>query len=385
MILRQALILSAKREYVQAMREALLLLGDEATRIDVEMDALRAMQLAPRQYDLIVLDAVMEAMDGLQLLLLMKLQAPTTQFVVVSDNPATEVRDLALQNGADFYLLRPGAPTAFQNAARNIGTILQQAQVNRTPEGAQEPLQNLADTVQKLCRAGDSVILLVKAQVQSGDIFIYRGDVYHAQYPGKSGPAAFHEMCHWDNGLVRVRIFRLTNIPPRTIETPYPELVKSTQTGPLPEPDLKPPPLPTTESGGFPLDPAQAMEEAPPLAGDLEPASPFLIDPINPEEAPMPQVDSYWKISLMGELVEGSRVADADRSALITTFIFRKMADVAVALEVDYFDTLVLIGPREQQVLVADNLGVRHAVLGPEHATEKTRGQFVEWCREQSL
>ena len=61
------------------------------------------------------------------------------------------------------------------------------------------------------------------------------------------------------------------------------------------------------------------------------------------------------------------------------------MADVAVALELEYFDTLTLLGPHLQQVLVADNIGVRHAVFDTVWTTEEKRLQYVKWCREQSF
>jgi CheY-like chemotaxis protein len=383
-MLRQALILSAKRDYVQAMREGLRSLGDEKTRIDVEMDALRAMQLAPGRYDLIVLDAVMEAMDGLQLLLLLKLQAPSTQFVVVSDTPGEEARAQAYQNGADFYLMRPASEAACRNGIQNIGNILQRAQEARRPRGVDEPVQRLADLVQTRCLSGDSVMLHVQSQFQAGDIFIHRGEVYHAQYPGKSGLAAFHDMSHWDDGLMRVQAFPLTNIPPRTIEFPYRALLEGVQAEHPFASDLRPPPVPV-------IDPEErvishdATREAPPLTDETPPTSPFLPDQPRPGATEMPRVESYWKMNLMGDLVEGTRVADAERSALITTFLYRKLADIAVALEVDYFNTLVLLGPNEQQVLVADNLGVTHALLDARRTTEAAREQFVEWCREQSL
>jgi hypothetical protein len=84
-------------------------------------------------------------------------------------------------------------------------------------------------------------------------------------------------------------------------------------------------------------------------------------------------------------LLEGSQVAQTDRCAFITYFIYRKMADVAVALQVDYFDHMTLFGPHLQQVLVADNLGVRHAVFDAAWTTEEKREQFVKWCCEQSF
>jgi hypothetical protein len=96
-------------------------------------------------------------------------------------------------------------------------------------------------------------------------------------------------------------------------------------------------------------------------------------------------MNSHWRVTLTGELLEGSQVAEPDRCAFITTFMYRKMADVAVALEVDYFKEMTLLGPHLQQVLVADNLGVRHGVFDAPWTNETMRAQYVKWCCEQSL
>jgi CheY-like chemotaxis protein len=381
MILRRALILSAGREYVQAMRKVLHGLGDETTRIDVEMDALRAVQLTPGHYDLIILDAVMETMDGLQLLLLLKLQAPTIPIVIVSDPPGAEAE--AYQNGADLHLTRPGTPAVYDEAGRQIGRLLREKGEMRSPMTVEEPAQLLAEVVRAHGLAGDSVILLVQGHFQSGDIFMQGGEVHHAQYPGKSGVDAFRDLIRWDGGLVRIKAVPLTNIPPRTIEIPLLALLAEEESAWSSSTDLS-----ARESLNvgqeMPAGSAEVYLEAPPRTDELD-ASPFLPDRASPGGIERPKVESYWKVNLMGELVEGSSVADPERSAFITTLFYRKMAEVAVALEVDYFDTLVLLGPNKQQVLVADNLGIRHAVFDAAATVEPVREQFIQWCCEQSL
>src|SRR5450631_1810264 len=102
-MLQQALILTSNREYAQAMRQGLLKLGDPRARVDVELDALRAMQLGTHQYELILLDTVLDTMDGLQLLQLIKQQSPVSKFVLVGDTGDETSRALAYQNGADFF------------------------------------------------------------------------------------------------------------------------------------------------------------------------------------------------------------------------------------------------------------------------------------------
>ena len=101
-MLRQALILSSQREYAQTMRQGLLRL-DAEMKVAVETDPLRAMQLSPQQYDLVLLDTLLDAMDGLQMLQFIKNQAPAGKFIVVSDTGDEAARALAYQNGADFF------------------------------------------------------------------------------------------------------------------------------------------------------------------------------------------------------------------------------------------------------------------------------------------
>lgn len=387
-MLHQALIITSHREYAQAMRHALLKLGGEQSRIDIELDPLRATQLTGQQYELILLDAVLDGMDGLQLLLLIKQQIPAGQFIIVGDSADEAVRAVAYQNGADFFLARPGTPEAFARALEEVQGLAKPSAVDELLQDEGEAtVASLADIVQMRCLSGDSVLLLVRSQFQCGDIFIFRGEIFHAQYPGKSGEAAFRDMLQWNGGTVRIKVVKLTHIPPRTIEIPYRQLLQTVE-----EPDAGKPGLRPLEGElyGVPGEPALApaalsvVKEAPPREND----APFFYTPPGHAtigETPLPRVNSHWKVNLSGDLLEGSQVSEADRCAFITSFIYRKLADVAVALEVDYFNHLTLLGPHLQQVLVADNMGVRHAVFDTAWTTEDMRIQYVKWCCEQSF
>jgi CheY-like chemotaxis protein len=395
-MLHQGLILTSHREYAHALRLGLLGLGDLQTRVDVELDAVRAMQLVPQQYDLILIDNMLDAMDGLQLLQLMKHQAPTTKFIVVSDAADEATRADAYQSGADFFLERPRTPDAFKIAINAVAALFKPGQNNLFLSDEQDgPPVKIIDIVQTRCLSGDTVLLLVRGKSQSGDIFIHRGEVFHAQYPGKSGAVAFYDMCRWDEGLVQVKALKLSHVPPRTIEISYRQLLENTKgftvqttekflaTG-----ELR---LVSGETNPGTAVP-DVMIEAPPLNLDaLWEASPPESGPgplptLPPEDGtPLPHVNSHWKVSLMGELLEGSQVGEPDRCAFITYFIYRKLADVAVTLEVDYFSHMTLLGPHLNQMLLADNLGIRHAVFDTVRTNEADREQYVKWCCEQSF
>ena len=385
-MLHQALILTSNREYAQSMRHGLLTLGDAQTRVDVELDALRATRLMPQHYELILLDTILDAMDGLQLLVLVKQQAPASKFILVSDSPDETSRAAAYQNGADLFLERPGTPEAFAAALKTIGDLLELSRVKEPfQDGEEATVTSIADIVQMRCLSGDSVLLHVRSQFQTGDIFIFRGEIFHAQYPGKSGENAFRDMIHWDRGVVRIKAIKLSHIPPRTIEIPYRLLLETVDKPDSHRPDIRRPDGElyfVPEEATFDTAALSVVQEAPPRE---EAEASFYPDPalVSGGETPLPQVNSHWRVNLSGDLLEGSQVAEADRCAFITSFIYRKLADVAVALEVDYFDQLTLLGPHLQQVLVADNMGVRHAVFDTAWTTEEKRNQYVKWCCEQ--
>lgn len=228
-MLHQALILSSNREYAQAMRQGLLKLGNAETRVDVELDALRAMQLVTQQYELILLDTVLDTMDGLQLLQVIKHQAPTSKFIVVSDSADETSRAVAYQNGADFFLERPHSPEAVNLAIEAIRGQFLNRQEEPSRDKGEDPVVRISDIVQMRCLSGDTVLLLVQSKQQSGDIFIFRGEVFHAQYPGKGGETAFRDMLQWDEGLVRIKAVKLSHTPPRTIEVPYRTLLETAE------------------------------------------------------------------------------------------------------------------------------------------------------------
>jgi CheY-like chemotaxis protein len=386
-MLHQALILTSHREYAQAMRQGLLKLGGAHMRVDVEMDAVRAMQLSPQFYDLILIDKALDAMDGLQLLQMIKQQMPASKFIIVSGSADEASRALAYQNGADFFLERPATPEAFVLALEAINGLFKSgAQDGAAKEEGEDRAVSITDIVQMRCLSADSVLLMVRSQYQGGDIFIFRGEIFHAQYPGKSGEAAFRDIIRWDGGLLRIKAIKLTNIPPRTIEVPYRQLLEPIETPARQKTD-------ETKSGDLyivssepPTETASlsVVQEAPPRE-DVVPAVFPGQHVFAGGETALPHVNSHWKVNLSGDLLEGSQVAEPDRCAFITSFIYRKMADVAVALEVDYFSHMTLMGPHLQQVLVANNMGVRHAVFDTAWTTEGQRVQYVKWCCEQSF
>jgi hypothetical protein len=189
-------------------------------------------------------------------------------------------------------------------------------------------------------------------------------------------------MLQWDDGSARIKTLPLQHLPPRTIEIPHAELLHSLiRVEPLPGGDRIPLSGRLAQLAGD-TTASDISGEAPPR--EASPTRTQAVAALREEKGELPAVQAHWKVDMMGTLVEGTGVTDPEHCALITNFIFRKLADIAVALEVEYFDQLMLWGPEHQQVLFADNWGVRHALL-ERNAPESSRVNYVKWCREQGL
>src|SRR5271156_5398484 len=109
----------------------------------------------------------------------MKQQAPVSKFIIVSNSGDETSRALAYQSGADFFLERPHTPEFFALALEAIKGLLKASRIEPPVTDAAEDVPvALADIVQMRCLSGDSVLLLVRSETHSGDIFIFRGEVY---------------------------------------------------------------------------------------------------------------------------------------------------------------------------------------------------------------
>lgn len=388
-MLQQALILTAHREYAAMLRQHLTVSIAPDARIDVETDPLRAMQLSPQQYDLILLDTVLSGMDCFQLMAVMKKNAGQTRFVVISEEANELYRFQAYHNGADLFLLRPQSDDEWIEMMDQLSRLLEPGTV---PVAAARPgeASTLSELIALQCENQESAMVQVDIIGNSGDIFIYEGTVYHAQCSGFSGERAFAKILAWPTDEMRIKVHKLHYVPPRTIERALPELLMGyaeVDVLDIPEMavnDFAVTPIDRPEPQSLPQE--MATLEAPPKEDDFnEHAEEAVPEPNCALPYHSPSLNAYWKINLMGEFIDGCGAIDPTHTSALTEFIYGKMADVSVALEENYFDRLTLIGPELRQELVADNLGVRHALFKVNEVSETETDNFIKWCYGQGV
>jgi len=63
--------------------------------------------LRGNDFDVAIVDLKLEGMDGIEILKVFKLMAPTMPVLMLTGHGSEEARDVALRNGADGYLSKP--------------------------------------------------------------------------------------------------------------------------------------------------------------------------------------------------------------------------------------------------------------------------------------
>ncbi|OLR92726.1 response regulator transcription factor [Actinokineospora bangkokensis] len=83
-------------------------LGDEGYAVDVATDGQRGLHLGlTRRYDVVVIDRVLPALDGVQLLIRLRAKAVRTQALLLTALGTVRDRVDGLDAGADDYLVKP--------------------------------------------------------------------------------------------------------------------------------------------------------------------------------------------------------------------------------------------------------------------------------------
>jgi len=409
-VFERALVFSVETAWANEMRHYLLEENGQVGRVDLETDTFRAMSLNASAFDLVVVDLRIPGFDASQLLLMLKNQAPKAKFIALGSGSHELERFQAVQNGAHAFFNRPESGDDFQSVVGQIyqvlnpGPVVQASVAAKAGQSATGQEVRLMDLASLECLSGNSTLLHVTGGSGSGDVFVYKGDLYHAQCPGATGEEALEEMLTWPPTELEVSLHQLTNIPPRTIEGDWQELLKAPpgdepfdrhrKTEPLTLPDLSAlesresmeTEAPAADYSQLPELPLPQREVPGELPGS---PSPYLTQTgslVKPEDRfDVPSLISYWSTDLMGQIMDGENVGDLENAASTTFGLYRQLADLAVALQTDYFTRCTIYGHTFTCEVTADNLALRQAVFETESMKEEHRDQFVAWCYGRSL
>ena len=157
------------------------------------------------QFNLVVIDARMPVVDGLQLLRLVKGKFPQIPKAILTGAPNAADRTACLATGADLYLEKPTSSDGMETIFATLNTLA----INEAEEGFRGEVRRvgLQDVLQMECLGRKSSVVEVQTANVAGEIFINNGAAIHAQFKNATGTQALFQMLSLKGGSFRINPF----------------------------------------------------------------------------------------------------------------------------------------------------------------------------------
>jgi CheY-like chemotaxis protein len=235
---QKILILDDEQDILEIYQEILARLPSqpEIHTADTGMRAIALLESEP--FKLLLIDLRMPAMDGFQVLAIVRRRFPALRVVVMTGADDEQFRARAYAMGIDLYLEKPKTGKEIINFVDCIESMLERDD-RAGFRGVQS--KTLVDIIQLECLTQSSIILRVQSAGGEGRFWIQKGDIIDAATGDLLGREAVLEMLRWKAGSFEILP---SDAPrPRTIFSSYENLLmetaqtldESTSEEPLPE------------------------------------------------------------------------------------------------------------------------------------------------------
>ena len=146
-------------------------------------------------YDLVVLELSLPGINGLDLLVRIKQEMPSTKVITITANGGQEIKEKTKARGASYYIEKP-----FDlEQMRSIILKTLNEDVDKGFDGSIHGLK-LPDLIQMNCLGQVTTALHVKKDTRDGIIFFEDGKITHAQVGAIEGEDAFFSILSWQSG-----------------------------------------------------------------------------------------------------------------------------------------------------------------------------------------
>jgi CheY-like chemotaxis protein len=174
-------------------------------------------QLKGEPVDVVVLDVEMPVMDGIEFLRLLARTHPGQQVVLLTARVDEATRKTALDLGATLYLEKPTTGAGFQALYAAL-EALAGVSAHSGFRGVMQAVE-LQDLLQMECLNRKSSILVITTGDREGKIYLYEGEIVHAQAGQLQGEMALYGLLALRGGQFTLQPF--TEPPRRTINGQY--------------------------------------------------------------------------------------------------------------------------------------------------------------------
>jgi CheY-like chemotaxis protein len=173
--------------------------------------------LKTEKMDLVVVDANMPVLDGVQFLRILTRRHPDLKKVMLTGLATEEKRTACLANGAELFIEKPRS----SDGLRSVFVMLDELMTWKPREGFQGMLRKvgLQDVIQMECLGRNSCVLEITNAQASGRLYIEDGSLIHAAVGTSSGEKALQKLLSFTGGSFQLLPFEPP--PQRTINGPW--------------------------------------------------------------------------------------------------------------------------------------------------------------------
>jgi CheY-like chemotaxis protein len=173
--------------------------------------------LKTEKMDLVVVDANMPVLDGVQFLRILTRRHPDLKKVMLTGLATEEKRSACLANGAELFIEKPRS----SDGLRSVFVMLDELMTWKPREGFQGMLRKvgLQDVIQMECLGRNSCILEITNPQASGRLYIEDGSLVHAAVGAATGEKALQKLLSFTGGSFQLLPFEQP--PQRTINGPW--------------------------------------------------------------------------------------------------------------------------------------------------------------------
>jgi len=369
---KKVLFVDDSPEFLDVTREIMSRLAGESWEIYTAQNVGQAMNLiAEKQIDLVVLDVLMPIVDGMQFLSLLSRKHPNVLKAVLTGDASEMHRTICTSRGAELFLAKPQSDSEWRlifDSLNHIGRLQPQ-------EGFRGVLRRvgLQDVLQMECLSRNSAMLEITTKELRGLIYIYEGQIIHAQAGDRIGTEAFNFLMGLTGGEFAQRPY----VAPleQTITDSWEFLLMEAARnhdeafGPADEPtsddipEFRGPAAPMIEpvrewQPSASAQPQPRRQAPPPFESQTQ----FFTRPPAPNSADTqrPDVAEFLVFSSQGDLIYEWRCHDVNARVSFLEFLSQKARQLGQGLPMGHFERLEVFGSKSRIITQLEN---DHAVF----------------------
>lgn len=377
---KRVLFVDDNPQFLDLTREIISRMAGRSWDIHTAQNVGQAMNIiAEKQIDLVVLDVLMPVVDGMQFLSLLNRKHPNVLKAVLTGDASEMHRTICMSRGAELFLAKPQTDSEWQvifDSLNAIGRFQPQ-------EGFRGVLRRvgLQDVLQMECLSRNSALLEITTKELRGLIYIFEGQIIHAEAGDRSGAEAFNFLMGLTGGEFAQKPFVTPS--QRTItdswefllmeaarnrdETFGPDETIISETPVVPH--FRPAPPPAAPPTQKPDVPQWQPPASPPLSSPRRPVTPvpesqthFFTRPPAPNATDIerPEVAEFVVFSSQGDLIYEWQCPDSNARINFLEFISQKTRLLGQGLPMGHFERFEVFGSKSRIITQIEN---DHAVF----------------------